>query len=434
MTTPNTPQSHDPAEPGSTPQQGGQNEQPGFAAPGGAQPQYGQYGQPQQPQYGQQVPQYGQYGQPQQPQYGQQVPQYGQYGQPQQPQQPQFRGQNAQFGNSPYNQAPQFSGYQIPAKPGIIPLRPLTMGDLFEGAFAAMRRAPKVLVGLVGAVVAIATLTAGLVGYLIAPLINNSQWAIDFNSDLDSLFTESGVEAVDFGSFGSLSISFLLSLASSLAATIATGLVVVAIGQLVINRPVESGAVWEKVRPRIWALIGVSVLPSIILYVVLGVILVVGILLMSVSDALGVLVLVAAVIAMVVGTLLVMVRLMFAPSALILEERKMWDAIKRSWRLSKGSFWRIFGIYLLTSIALNVIVSLISGVLGVVVGLVFGTNYDSSLGSLTGLMIVQIITGTLLASYLSAVMTLLYIDVRIRREALDIELTNAANTPVSPRS
>ncbi|WP_019149073.1 glycerophosphoryl diester phosphodiesterase membrane domain-containing protein [Timonella senegalensis] len=434
MTTPDAPKndgSEQPVDHERAPQYG----QPtpssgGFAAPGGVPGP--QYGQPAQPQYGQYAPPAGsQNGQPAQPQYGQYAPPSGsQNGQPAQPQygqpaQPQY-GQPAapRYGNGT---PPRFNGYQASNKPGIIPLRPLSMGDIFEGAFAAVRRAPKVLIGLVAAVVAVATLTAGIVGYLIAPLINRSQWAMDITSQLDDTLMQGGIfDMSTEGSMGELSLGLLLALASSLAATIATGLVVVAIGQLVINRPTDAASVWEKVRPRILALIGVSLLPMLALYVVFTVLMALAVFAINLNEALGVILLVVLFIALIVVSLLFVVRFMFAPSALVLEERSVMGALKRSWQLSKGSFWRIFGIYLLTSLALNVVVSLVSGVLGAIVGIAVGMDAATSFPALMGTVIVQIISGTLLASFLSAVMTLLYIDVRIRREALDIELANAA--------
>src|SRR3984885_11885612 len=88
---------------------------------------------PQQPSFGQQP--YGQQPYGQQP-YGQQ-PGYGQqpYGQP---------GYGLpQYGGSPYGQ------WTPPApKPGVIPLRPLSVGEILDGAFTAVRRNPKATLGL----------------------------------------------------------------------------------------------------------------------------------------------------------------------------------------------------------------------------------------------------------------------------------------------
>jgi len=110
------------------PQPGAPTPQQGY----GAQPGYGAqqgYTAPQAPQgYGAQQG----YTAPQAPAYGAQ-PTYG--AQP---------GYNAQPGASGYSTTNRW-GWQ--SKPGIIPLRPLTIGDLFSGAFEAIRSNPKVLFG-----------------------------------------------------------------------------------------------------------------------------------------------------------------------------------------------------------------------------------------------------------------------------------------------
>ena len=55
--------------------------------------------------------------------------------------------------DTPGNSAPTASGYSQAStwswapKPGIIPLRPLTLTDLFSGSFSALRKNPSVLVG-----------------------------------------------------------------------------------------------------------------------------------------------------------------------------------------------------------------------------------------------------------------------------------------------
>ena len=55
--------------------------------------------------------------------------------------------------DTPGNSAPTASGYSQAGtwswapKPGIIPLRPLTLTDLFSGSFSALRKNPSVLFG-----------------------------------------------------------------------------------------------------------------------------------------------------------------------------------------------------------------------------------------------------------------------------------------------
>jgi hypothetical protein len=104
----------------------------------------------------------------------------------------------------------------------------------------------------------------------------------------------------------------------------------------------------------------------------------------------------------------------------------------RSRALVKTSWWRIFGIMLLAEI--------IAGVIGGIVGLPFVVA--GGLGSvlsghaqdefhfvpllLTG--IGGLLSGTLVRPFSSGVMGLLYIDRRMRAEALDLTLQRAAAT------
>ena len=93
--------------------------------PHGGQPPY-----PGPPQYGQ--PRYGQ------PRYGQ--PPYGQprYGQP-------------AYGQPPY-------GWRPDVKPGVVPLRPLGLGELLDGAVGVLRRYPRPALGLAALIAVITTL------------------------------------------------------------------------------------------------------------------------------------------------------------------------------------------------------------------------------------------------------------------------------------
>lgn len=422
MTTPNQPEDQ-------TPQ--------GWAAPTGAgngqdqtPPPYGQEP-PQQPQYGQQAPQ--------QPQYGQQQPQYGQ--QQQWGQQPPAQNQWGQGGQ--YGQAPSYGGPGGPGmfnqnvKPGIIALRPLSLGEIYDGAFTAIRREPKIMLGLVALVVAVITLAMGILGYVVAKVTAQSGVAQGIDGEFDivfgdamDIFAASGVPL----SAGAFTINGFITFGQLIATTLATGLVVVAISQAVLNKPMTPGEVFERGKKRIWGLLGISIVPSILL--VLGftiVVFVFGFLIFSLGSmdsGLGAIVGIVGVLVIIIGifaVLFISIRWLLAPAALMLEERKVFASLGRSWRLTKGSFWRVFGIYLLTSIIASVISQAISTVLLLISNALFPLGYDVSFGALLAMLFVQIIASTITVSFTVAVVAILYIDIRMRREALDVELTAAAN-------
>ncbi len=86
----------------------------------------------------------------------------------------------------------------------------------------------------------------------------------------------------------------------------------------------------------------------------------------------------------------------------------------------------MFGIYLLTNIILQFTVGVVAQVLLALVGSVVGNEIDTSVMALAGWMVVQILTNTVVVAIMSAVLTLMYVDLRMRKEGLDIELLAAA--------
>ncbi|MDR0504494.1 MAG: glycerophosphoryl diester phosphodiesterase membrane domain-containing protein, partial [Bifidobacteriaceae bacterium] len=138
----------------------------------------------------------------------------------------------------------------------------------------------------------------------------------------------------------------------------------------------------------------------------------------AVSRLLAVLVVLAG------GCLLVVVavRWLFAPVALVLEETKPLAALKRSWRLTKNDFWRILGIGLLT----NLLISIANGTISQGF-LIANSLFNPSLGASVVLdNFASTIAATLLTPFTASAIALLYIDLRIRREAFDLVLIQAS--------
>ena len=114
-----------------------------------------------------------------------------------------------------------------------------------------------------------------------------------------------------------------------------------------------------------------------------------------------------------------------AAPALVLEKLGPFVALKRGWLLSRGAFWRLLGLYILT----NIIVQVVTGVLSVPLSfglavVMFSTTSILALSIAQGVLYALVYTITI--SFLASVVALLYIDVRMRREGLDVELTAAA--------
>ena len=114
------------------------------------------------------------------------------------------------------------------------------------------------------------------------------------------------------------------------------------------------------------------------------------------------------------------VRFIFVPQAVVLEGKSVGAAFGRSSQLVQGSWWRVFGIalvvYLIVAIIIGVVASIVVG--GLVVG--------SVVGAAIAAVVVSAILGILIEPVQYIAMTLLYFDLRIRKECFDLQ--NLANT------
>jgi hypothetical protein len=103
------------------------------------------------------------------------------------------------------------------------------------------------------------------------------------------------------------------------------------------------------------------------------------------------------------------VRLAFVSQAVVLERRGATDSLSRSWNLVAGNWWRVFGIVL--------VVSILVSVLEAIVGNILGAGMNHALGS----GIAAAIVGTLIQPIQGIALTLLYYDLRIRKEGAGLQ-------------
>ncbi len=331
-------------------------------------------------------------------------------------------GQQAYGAQQAYGGPPPY-GYRPEVKPGVVPLRPLGLGELLDGAVGVLRRYPRPTLGLSAAVAVIATL-ANVVLLLTAfrPFVD-----IDSSAALESGNTEALEAAVGGAAVGGL-LTFVLTLLSS---AVLTGILTAVVGKAVLGQPFSLHDAWGQVRPVLLRLVGVAFLLALIAggLAVVGVF--VGVLVIVLGGAALAILGVPLVLAGLLGGLYVYFRLSLAPCALVLERVGIGTSLRRSWLLVKGDWWRVFGISLLT-ILVALFVSLViqvpfellgAGGFGTLTGsadvLATRTLIASSIGS--------IIAATLVEPFTAGVRALLYVDRRIRAEGLDVALTAAAN-------
>lgn len=115
------------------------------------------------------------------------------------------------------------------------------------------------------------------------------------------------------------------------------------------------------------------------------------------------------------------VRLLLTTQAIVLEGQGPLAGLTRSWRLVGQAFWRSLGIFLLVY-AFMYIVSLVVQLPLVAAGALFGMLFDNSVlyQSITSLITYGVLILVLPLQFI--IFTLLYYDLRIRKEGYDLEL------------
>ncbi|MFD9700554.1 hypothetical protein [Lentzea sp. NPDC059081] len=307
--------------------------------------------------------------------------------QPQQPQQP------------PGYYAPPPPGAQPTIKPGVIPLRPLAVGEIVDGAITTMRRYPQLILGA-AAVVAAVTQIIGLLVQL--PFLSSitDLATLDPNTMSQEQLAQQLQDSL-ISSFGGV----LLGVLPILFGTVfLSGFVTIVVGHAVLGKPVTFAQAWEEFKPRLLPLVGATLLA-------------------------GLAIAVGLVFCAIPGIYLYVLFSLVTP-ALVLERCSVGVAFSRSRALVKNAWWRTFGVLLLTLVigwVISWIVSLPFGLLGAATT---GFSADPfaalSIGSLILSTIGAIIASTITLPFSSAVTVLLYVDRRMRSEGMDIELQRAA--------
>ncbi|MGW0859736.1 glycerophosphoryl diester phosphodiesterase membrane domain-containing protein [Streptomyces sp. NPDC002690] len=331
------------------------------------------------------------------------------------------------------NPAPQgWVGYQgwgrtpLAPKPGVVPLRPLSVGEVLDGSVSTMRTHWRTALGI-SLVVAV---VVQVVSLLIERFLLPEPVTIDQNA------SESEVLRQSIDAMRSLLVSSAPSAVLSTAAVLFTASVLsVVVSRSVLGRPVTLAEVRAEARPRILRVVGLALLLAVAIVAIMAVGLAPGLLVGSAAGA-GLIVLgfpVASVVALWLMTLFCL-----SAPALMLERQSVGQALRRSSKLVRGAWWRIFGILALTCLCVA-IVSVIIGIPFALIGFSVDGGVSNGLFSSdptpTGwpFLLVSSLGGVLISMltypFVSGVISLLYIDQRIRREALDLELGRAAGLP-----
>ncbi len=306
-------------------------------------------------------------------------------------------------------------------------LRPLKIGDMYDGAFAALRRNPRAMIGIAAVV---------MTGFLLLPTLASVLLAVAgrlAGPMGEEVFAPPppGAEPEAPDVPASLLLVYAGQFLAALAVLIVTGLVVHVVAQAVLGHKVTSAQAWAAVRGRILRLIGLSLLTWLITAVPLVVALGIGVTLaLALNPVVGVLVGVLLGLLGLVAIVWFYTRFaVLAPAALVLERLGVVASLRRAGALSRQQFWRIFGIMLLTQIIAGIASSLLSMPFSLAgtFGFLLVPEEWAGLVYVLGAYVGMLISYSLVTPFTAAVTVLQYLDQRIRKEAFDVELIAEAS-------
>lgn len=299
-------------------------------------------------------------------------------------------------------------------------MRPLGFGDLLDGTFAVIRLAP--IPTLLNAVLAqlLPALTAML---LLAALIPTLE--MEFGSgEMTAAWqpTPGWQQRLTEAWPG-----YALGVAIYLLAQLVAGVLVIGPSTVASMRATlgqrtgwgQALGLSARAMPRmvLWSLLVGVAITVVTVLVVAGSVLVAT----TVGPALALGLLLICTLPLAVLYLWLAIKLCFAPTELVARSLGIGEAMASSWRLVRGSWWRILGILLVVGIILALLSGLATQILGVLSGQFITGGADTPL-TVGASVVIQAVVGALSMVLGQIMLTLLHVDARIRHERLDVVL------------
>jgi hypothetical protein len=311
----------------------------------------------------------------------------------------------------------------------VVALRPLGLGDFFDGAFKTIRGNPTAMVGLAALVTTVFMVVPTLVTLVLA-----AAGHLTFDTHPDPVTGEvSGLDTA-----ATSLVSGLGSLFGLFATIVLNGMLVRVVAEAVLGRRTRIGEAWRATRGRMLRLVGLTFLDVLLWILLISLPVLAGVVAgFQVGVPVGFVVGVPLLLAAFAVGLFVQIRFFqLAAPALVLEKTGVFASLRRAGRLSRGQWWRIFGVLLLTGLVAGVVGQVVAVPLGIV-GAVGPTLFPGTAGALLLVLssfLSQILVGALTTPFTAAVTALQYVDQRIRKEGLDVELIAASRaTAPGPR-
>jgi hypothetical protein len=262
-----------------------------------------------------------------------------------------------------------------------LPLRQMGIGELIDGSIKLYRRDWLALMGIAAFVLVPVSLVEAWVMQSIQTLGTSTQ------AEYDAAAVEVLVVGLIFFAIQALIVQPFLVAAITRAAADAY-----------LGERVSIGRTYRFALSRLPAILWITILTSVLTLI--------------------------AFILLIIPGIFVAIRLTLAPPVLVVEDVRGTKALSRSWRLTSGHFWRVFGTLILSGLIASI------GTLVITIPTEF---IAASLGPAGAPLsaLGTVVATVLVTPFTMLIVVLLYFDLRVRKEGFDIEVMAQELAPAS---
>ena len=262
------------------------------------------------------------------------------------------------------------------------PLRPLAVGEILDAGIKIYRKNARTLMALTAAVV--------LPFEILSALVTLS--TVHASSEVSSGFGRLGVTGTTDRA-ASLGGNVLVSLIGILVGLFTTAVCVKAVSDAYLDRPVEAAASARFALRRVGSLLWLEIMLTVLLAL--------------------------AFIALVIPGIWLYAAWAVATPALLIEGVRGSRALGRSYELVHGRWWPTAGVLLVANLIVAVVGGAISATL---VGIVLSGATRSVVSTVFLSSLAAAVSSILTRPFQAAVTTVLYYDLRVRKDGYDVEL------------
>ncbi|MEN6357355.1 MAG: glycerophosphoryl diester phosphodiesterase membrane domain-containing protein [Armatimonadota bacterium] len=245
------------------------------------------------------------------------------------------------------------------------------------------------------------------------------------------IFLISGFLNDPVGGRGGDLASILLMLLMLASEAVVTGALTYGISERYLGRHTTIAACYKRIldSKAFWKFIGIVLLKDLI---TIGPLQIVGMAVPAPGNDMTMQqdIMATAAFLMVIGALSIVgmiwavyagTKLFLLEPAFILEAKGGFKSMGRSMSLTKGYFWKIFGLLIIVGIALGLIIMILVGpVYGIYILKLSRGEVSTSLAVLSSILLT--VVGTLAVPIPAILSILIYYDIRVRKEGFDLEL------------